>query len=959
MPQFRTKARAVELLGKGQIADLPTAITELWKNGYDAYATNLDAHLFCSEYKGLKNPLFVISDDGSGMSEDELLNKWIVIGTDSKVQSVKDKKGKDTLGKKPRIKTGEKGIGRLSVSYLGNQMLLLTKKQDGPIYSLFFDWRVLDNFNLYLEDIQIPLMKVDDPNNFPLIFKNLKQAFINSLKSQSEQQWKEYQDLYDMLINETKHLELPTFFYEKIIDPFYPQKEKGHGTKFIIFDPIEQISELMSADKPDADISDGTFYNISSLSGLANHFINEEKDFRTNFFVYKSEIPIDIIQQREFFTYDDFKKCDHLIDGTFDSKGHFKGSIRIYTKTINYEFKPNRPPGKSPYGPFDIKVGYIPGKEDTILPDDQFDKYNKMLQRYGGFYIYRDGFRVLPYGRIDQDFLKFEERRTRGAGYYFFSYRRMFGYAAISRENNSDLRDKSGREGFVNNKAYREFQEDLSNFFVDLAAKYFRTKPEFSYKADQLKKFKEEKLEKEREQEERKEFNKCLTKYPDLLNDYNNQLSDLLDKLDTLVGKSKIIYEKIEELLKNIDKNRSLLREIIPPSPKRFKPTDNQREKLHLYSKNYQKIFDSVEERYQNAYKAAKEKLREKELLEEFNRKIASYTQEFKITKNDFDGRIKKITNNFVNEIENLSKNIFSHFETEAKRLEPKKLNRSELESSLELLDNIYLEYRRSFEEKINPFLQHLERLNINIDEDKLIGYYKIQYEEIKKLWQETQELAQLGIAVEIIDHQFNALYSQLANIIGMFKNSIKEDKSSKNLYSLLVSSFDHLQNNYKFLTPLYRTTGHTKKNISGKEIKSYISAFFSEKLHQDNIELSSSKEFDQSDIFTYESIIKPVFINIVNNAVYWLTSAEEKKIHLEYENGIYLVMNSGQPIDDIYIKDDIFKLFFSRKPKGRGIGLYLAKTTLNSIGFDVEATNDPEFNRLNGACFMIKQIEK
>ena len=60
MPQFRTKARAVELLGKGQIADLPTAITELWKNGYDAYADNLEAFLFCEGYKGHKNPFFVI-----------------------------------------------------------------------------------------------------------------------------------------------------------------------------------------------------------------------------------------------------------------------------------------------------------------------------------------------------------------------------------------------------------------------------------------------------------------------------------------------------------------------------------------------------------------------------------------------------------------------------------------------------------------------------------------------------------------------------------------------------------------------------------------------------------------------------------------------------------------------------------------------------------------------------------
>ena len=43
--QFRTKARAIDLLGKGQIADLPTAIYELWKNGYDAYAKEVSAEL--------------------------------------------------------------------------------------------------------------------------------------------------------------------------------------------------------------------------------------------------------------------------------------------------------------------------------------------------------------------------------------------------------------------------------------------------------------------------------------------------------------------------------------------------------------------------------------------------------------------------------------------------------------------------------------------------------------------------------------------------------------------------------------------------------------------------------------------------------------------------------------------------------------------------------------------------
>ena len=82
--QFRTKARAVDLLGKGQIADLPTAITELWKNGYDAYADTLTAEIFRKGYLGLEKDLFLLTDDGKGMSYKDILDKWLVLGTDSK-----------------------------------------------------------------------------------------------------------------------------------------------------------------------------------------------------------------------------------------------------------------------------------------------------------------------------------------------------------------------------------------------------------------------------------------------------------------------------------------------------------------------------------------------------------------------------------------------------------------------------------------------------------------------------------------------------------------------------------------------------------------------------------------------------------------------------------------------------------------------------------------------------------
>ena len=84
MAIFRTKARAIDLLGKNQIADLPTAITELWKNGYDAYGDYLDAGLYRAGYKDVESDIFVLSDDGFGMSREDIMNKWIVIGTDNK-----------------------------------------------------------------------------------------------------------------------------------------------------------------------------------------------------------------------------------------------------------------------------------------------------------------------------------------------------------------------------------------------------------------------------------------------------------------------------------------------------------------------------------------------------------------------------------------------------------------------------------------------------------------------------------------------------------------------------------------------------------------------------------------------------------------------------------------------------------------------------------------------------------
>ncbi|MEL6624851.1 MAG: ATP-binding protein [Bacteroidota bacterium] len=478
--QFRTKARAVDLLGKGQIADLPTAITELWKNGYDAYADNLGADLFRKGYQGLAHNYFILSDDGKGMSASDILDKWLVLGTDSKSRAELDVESEETLWKKPRIKAGEKGIGRLSVAYLGNPMLMLTKKLGYPIQAVYFDWRLLENYNLFLEDITVPLQTVNDFGSFDNIFRKLKSEFLVNFEKSSDLEsnpiWTgKQQDLKDDIIASVLDSQLEDPILERVKSLL--GSDEDHGTLFLIFNPISQILELSRKDEDG--VEDQKFV-LSSLVGFTNPFKEFSSTVNTKFNEYSDQEVADLLQIRGgFFSRADFELADVYIKGEFDGNGSFKGKIRIYDEIIDYDYKNSRKKDKrSYYGIIPLELGYSQGNErESKLSDTQFSALKKKLEDYGGLYVFRDEFRILPYGRENADFLNFEGRRSKRAGTHYFSYRRMYGYLDLTRERNPQLRDKSSREGLINNAQYRAFTNDAIGFFKALALDYFSTNP--------------------------------------------------------------------------------------------------------------------------------------------------------------------------------------------------------------------------------------------------------------------------------------------------------------------------------------------------------------------------------------------------------------------------------------------------------------------------------------------------
>jgi len=965
--QFRTKARAVDLLGKGQIADLPTAITELWKNGYDAYADNLKAEIYLDTYKDINTPLFVMTDDGKGMSRNDIFEKWLVLGTDSKSRAtLEEKESEETLWKSPRIKAGEKGIGRLSVAFLGNPMLMLTKKQGHPIEALFFDWRLLENYNLFLDDVNIPVESFESAADFTRTLESLKETFLKNFDKENDINgkliWEESQkDLKAEIESSVEKAIVPMFLRDKLLEDLV-DLENNNGTKFIIFEPIDQITELGKNDDDD-DLEDREFI-ISSLSGFTNDFIKNNKIVNTSIPIFKDlNNDYDFLTAHgNFFDSNDFDLADILIDGKLNGDGEFNGEIRIYDDIIPYSVVNSRKYNKSSYyGEIPIKLGYSQGNlRDSKLEELSHKKIMDKVSNYGGVYIYRDNFRVLPYGRPNADFLNIEERRNKRIGTYFFSYRRMFGYIDLARERNGSLKDKSSREGLINNTKYRALKSDLEFILVDLAKTYFSDKAIESIFLDKKTLLNEQaeaiSLDNKRATEEKKAFTRSLNEYPKKLEEYQDEYQHLLKELEEKTNASKALYSDIEAILDRLHTLDIEFQNLIPKIPKRYKPTDTQLDRLNKYETKLIKFNETVKNDSKQLMIRVKEKLEIKELKMEFTKNYQKY-----------NGTLEKLINENRDQLKNQFDKLSKDFSFRSRRIiDDLNFDKESIIDSIDSKEGVLLHseklaskfefLREQINKEIVPLIEHFNKLSFDIDEELLQGAYKAEYETIKYKWEQTRETAQLGVAVEIIDHEFNQLYARINNSIA--KLSTEDNLKNEEQFQFLKQNFTQLEDKYDLLSPLYRIAGVTPKNIDGTAIYNYLIRFFENRFQSYNIELKGTKAFNDHVLTIKEPVIHTVYINIVNNAIYWMRNKEERKILLDYksESDEIIICNSGFKIEDHRL-EKIFDMFYSNRPNGRGIGLYLSKQSLNENGFDIYATNNKEYNTLKGACFVIKPI--
>jgi|GEM_PF-4969879 len=130
------------VLGSELITDDEVAIFELVKNSFDAEATRVD--LF------FDNNQIIISDNGMGMSYEDIQKKWLFVAYSAKRSVNRQDDFRDNIAER-RHYAGSKGIGRFSSDRLGEIINLQTKPKSpakSPVHSIIVDWTLFDRNHL-------------------------------------------------------------------------------------------------------------------------------------------------------------------------------------------------------------------------------------------------------------------------------------------------------------------------------------------------------------------------------------------------------------------------------------------------------------------------------------------------------------------------------------------------------------------------------------------------------------------------------------------------------------------------------------------------------------------------------------------------------------------------------------------------------------------------------------------
>src|SRR6185503_9565484 len=156
-------------------------------------------------------------------------------------------------------------------------------------------------------------------------------------------------------------------------------------------------------------------------------------------------------------------------------------------------------------------------------------------------------------------------------------------------------------------------------------------------------------------------------------------------------------------------------------------------------------------------------------------------------------------------------------------------------------------------------------------------------------------ELTQLGMAINVIGHEFGASIKSIRDSLRRLKSWVNINQELRDLYTDLRSSFDHLDAYLTLFTPLQRRLYRQSVEISGSDIFNFLTKLFQERVASNEISFDATPHFRRFKFLGYPSTFYPVFVNIVDNALFWLSDAPKPRtIRFDVQGQAFLISNNG-----------------------------------------------------------------
>ena len=468
--KIRPYARLITMLGDQLIKNEIIALVELIKNSYDADASWVKVSFvdFNEDFSINPSSKIVIEDDGCGMDEKILEKHWLNPATPDKLK----RKSEKTLTDKGRIMQGEKGIGRFAIFKLGKDIKIISRRQKQTDKNSQSDKEIIQNkFIDEGEDVE---------NYLSYNFSNYDDNFLSE---NGEEKELFLDDLNIVLETEQS----PKVIIEKkILLGTSEIVRKPYGTRIEISDlksnwtaaKIEKVQREIGKMQPIFAKDDFSDFHVWIYQDENIH-ISQER--------YKEKLAI-CLENKSVFK---------VKNGKFDSSTN-EIKFELNDRTIELSFNDSDITGLRLFQKYFKDASYITECGDfrfefyifdlKISSENpskyMLDKEEKDIIKEHRIYLYRDNIRVMPYGDPDDDWLRIDMARGTVSAAEFLSNDQVVGCVYITQEGNPKLKDKTNREGLIEEgKALEDFINVLQ-----LILKYLRKKVYAQYLIDKKRK---------------------------------------------------------------------------------------------------------------------------------------------------------------------------------------------------------------------------------------------------------------------------------------------------------------------------------------------------------------------------------------------------------------------------------------------------------------------------------------